>query len=179
MQNRPYLHHSNGIASVALLALVALAGTVCVVLQGKHGEENTPHAVVDGIYAGRAPGWEVKIEVPQQLTIGKEETRIAVHTARPGKLYLIQAGTDGKSLDLIFPNALDADNLVPAGDTSLPRDTWRFAAAGPAGTGELLAVVTPNPVSESAIRAALAQRRQPDMGAEYGAARASWVERNP
>jgi hypothetical protein len=179
MKNRSYLHRSSGIASAALLALIALGGLLFAVMQDKMGEGSAPRAVLGRIYAQRASGWEVKIEAPQQLIIGKEDAHITLHTSRPGSFYLIQAGTDGKSLELIFPNALDSNNLVPAGDTNLPRATWRLAAGGPAGTGELLAVVTPTPVSESAIRAALAQQRPPDMGAEYGAARASWTERNP
>lgn len=179
MLSRTYRHRSRGIASAALLALIALGGAICAVWQGKSDEKNLPREVLSSLYAQRASNWEVTLDTPRQLVIGKDEARITLHSSRPGNLYLIQAGTDGKTLELIFPNKLDNDNAIPAGETRLPRASWRFAAAGPAGTGELLAVVTPAPVSESAIRAALAQQHPPEMGAEYGAARASWTERNP
>ena len=167
------LSSQRGIAAAALLVILALGG-----LAFFHGK-NSPQAVLDGVYAHRDAGWEVKLDTPNQLVIGRDSAKITLHTARSGNLYLFQAGTDGKSLDLIFPNALDSNNLVSAGDTTLPRSNWRLDAAGPAGTGGLLAVITPKPVAEVAMKDALAKQQIPDLGAGYGAARSIWTEINP
>ncbi|MBI5439308.1 MAG: DUF4384 domain-containing protein [Nitrosomonadales bacterium] len=56
-----------------------------------------------------------------------------ISTARPGHLPVLQAGTDGKSLELIFPNDLDKKTAILVGETTLPRPNWQLDTAGPPG----------------------------------------------
>jgi hypothetical protein len=77
------------------------------------------------------------------LRIGKDLLDFSVTTSQQGYLYLLQVGSDGKTFNLLFPNKLDADNLLPAGTHRFPRPSWRVRAAGPAGKSHLLAIVSP------------------------------------
>ena len=57
-------------------------------------------------------------------------------------MYLILLGSDAKSFYLLFPNELDRDNRIAAGETlRLPRPSWRVQSQGPAGHDLLLVVV--------------------------------------
>jgi hypothetical protein len=79
---------------------------------------------------------------PPQVKVGELIT-LQLGSAKPGYLYVYQVGTDGKSLSLVFPNALDGANYLPGNGVavSLPRPNWRLATKGPAGVGYFLAVV--------------------------------------
>ena len=58
---------------------------------------------------------------------------------------------------MLFPNSLDQNNAVSAGQTlRLPRPTWMVKAGGPAGKNHLLAIVTESPrdFSQAGLRPA-------------------------
>jgi hypothetical protein len=61
-------------------------------------------------------------------------------------------GSDGKSFDMLFPNGLDSNNAVSAGQSlRLPRPNWMVKANGPAGKNHLLAIVSDAPRDFSKI----------------------------
>jgi hypothetical protein len=68
-----------------------------------------------------------------------------VSTNRSGYLYILQVGSDGKTFNLLFPNKLDQNNQIAAGNHQFPKPSWRVRSGGPAGTSHLLAVVTQTP----------------------------------
>lgn len=163
-----------GAAIVAVMAILALAA----VLGGTFNASKTsPRALLEQALRSAGPAWGVTVTADkQELRIGRDRMGIRIRTARPGHLLVLQAGTDGKTLQLIFPNDMDKETAVPAGETVLPRPDWQLQAAGPAGEGALLAVVTADAPDVGAIRTALARGSLPDLGAGYGAALATWRE---
>ena len=89
----------------------------------------------------------------QAFKIGADDITFSLTTSHPGYLYLLMAGSDGKTFDLVFPNQLDRANLVKAGESIvLPRPNWGLAAGGPAGKNLLLALVADSPRDFSALK---------------------------
>lgn len=82
----------------------------------------------------------------RRLSIGRDTLELVVTPPRDGYLYLVLLGSDARSFYLLFPNGLDMDNRVRAGQPlRLPREDWRIRAAGPAGVNQLLVVVSDTP----------------------------------
>jgi len=82
----------------------------------------------------------------EPLKIGQDALDFTVQSNRAGYVYVALAGSDNKSVYLLFPNDLDQNNKIEAGQTiQLPRPNWRVKAAGPAGTDNLLVMVTDAP----------------------------------
>lgn len=113
------------------------------------GTPDAPVAVAgifNQIRSMASPAVEVELRVPaRELAIGRDLLEGTVTTNAPGYLHLLYAGADGQRVTLLFPNPLDRDNYVAAGVHKFPRSSWQFRVTGPAGTGQLLAVVTSNP----------------------------------
>lgn len=83
---------------------------------------------------------------PPVLRIGQDPLRLSITSSHDGYLYVALAGSDGNSLYLLYPNALDADNGIRANaPVELPGPRWRITAAGPAGTDTLLVLVADSP----------------------------------
>ena len=129
------------------MAAVGLAG--CATPQ----QAETPVALERGVLLQRM---DTALQQAQSAGVVRLVTRpnpiptgqllqLEVQTTQPGYLYLYQISTDGKSLSLAFPNAMDGANYLPVGQTSLPRASWQLRARGPAGVGYLLAILTPQP----------------------------------
>ncbi len=98
------------------------------------------HAQRDGARAVTAASRQPK------LKIGKDLLQLDITPAKDGHLYIALAGSDGKSLYLLYPNDLAKDNAVKAGQKiSLPSKGWEIVAGGPAGTETLLVMVTDAP----------------------------------
>lgn len=98
------------------------------------------HAQRDGARAVTATSRQPK------LKIGKDLLQLDITPAKDGHLYIALAGSDGKSLYLLYPNDLAKDNAVKAGQkVSLPSKGWEIVAGGPAGTETLLVMVTDAP----------------------------------
>lgn len=83
---------------------------------------------------------------PKVMRINQDQLRMSVTSPRDGFLYIALAGSDGKSLYLLYPNTLDTDNLVKANQKiDLPTGRWRITAGGPAGIDTMLVMVTDSP----------------------------------
>ena len=80
------------------------------------------------------------------LRIDKDPLELTVKSPSDGYLYIALAGSDQKSLYLLFPNRIDGDNFVKANqEIKLPRRTWRIVAGGPKGIDTVLVMVTDSP----------------------------------
>ena len=91
------------------------------------------------------------------LKIGQDSLNFSVQSDRAGYVYVALAGSDNESLYILFPNELDRDNKIEAGQTlTLPRKTWRVKAAGPAGQDSVLVLVTDGPRDLMGLSAAKA-----------------------
>ena len=80
------------------------------------------------------------------LRINKDPLELTVKSKTDGYLYIALAGSDQKSLYLLFPNRIDSDNFVKANqEIKLPRRNWRIVAGGPRGIDTVLVMVTDSP----------------------------------
>jgi hypothetical protein len=106
-----------------------------------------PGAAFDDILAQRDPRRGVTLKLAsERLAIGKDRLDLSVTSSHAGYLYLVLLGSDQHSFYLLFPNDMDGNNAIRAGETlRLPRPAWRITAQGPAGTDRLLAVVAASP----------------------------------
>ncbi len=106
-----------------------------------------PAATLYDIYNGRDDRRVVELKTTRQkLKIDKDSLDLTLTSSHEGYVYLMMVGTDGTTFDLLFPNQLDRNNLIQAGETlKLPRAMWELAASGPQGTDTLLAIVTESP----------------------------------
>lgn len=83
---------------------------------------------------------------PSVMRIQQDPLRLNIQSPRSGYLYIALAGSDQKSLYLLFPNSLDGDNYVQANQTiELPRPGWRVTAGGPKGVNTVLVMVADSP----------------------------------
>lgn len=88
---------------------------------------------------------EVQVSKPT-LKIGKDSLDLSIKSSHDGYLYLILLGSDSKSFYVLYPNGLDKNNQVKAGQTvRIPRPDWEVKAAGPVGTNNLLIMVSDSP----------------------------------
>lgn len=109
-----------------------------------------PVRTLANIQAMRDPSHQVVLQAARTtLRIGQDELDFSVNTSRAGYLYVLHVGSDGKTFDLLFPNAQDTNNRVNAGTHALPRPSWRVQVAGPVGTSRLMAVVSPRQLDMS------------------------------
>jgi hypothetical protein len=100
-------------------------------------------AALTDIYGQRDDRWTVNVTVDQpKLRIGSN-LGLSVHSDRAGFVYVFYRGSQPDSLYLLFPNQLDGNNAIAAGqDLQLPRAAWAVTALGPVGTDHLLVMVT-------------------------------------
>ena len=88
---------------------------------------------------------EVTLSRPS-LKIGSDALSLTVKSRHDGYVHLVLLGSDRKSFYLLFPNALDADHRIKANQPlKLPRPDWSLLAQGPAGTDQLLVLVSDTP----------------------------------
>lgn len=106
-----------------------------------------PMDALDDVFEGRDRGHSVTALMDQAtVKIGKDKLRFRLTSSKPGYLYVLMVGTDGNSLNLLFPNAIDKNNKINAGkEISLPRPGWAMVAGGPEGTDNFVAIVSENP----------------------------------
>ena len=107
----------------------------------------TPSQILAELHRQRDGARKVAVVLKTpRLRIGKDALALELTAQRDGYLYLALAGSDGKSLYLLYPNELAVDNRVRAGQKlRLPGADWEIVAGGPAGTETILAIVTDAP----------------------------------
>ncbi len=80
------------------------------------------------------------------LKIGKDALNLSIKSSHDGYIYMVLLGSDRKSFYVLYPNGLDKDNKIKAGQPrTLPRPDWQLEAAGPPGTNHLLVMVSSSP----------------------------------
>jgi tRNA A-37 threonylcarbamoyl transferase component Bud32 len=81
-----------------------------------------------------------------RVRIGKDRLRFRVASGKPGYVYVLMVGTDKANFNLLFPNAVDGENRIAAGEElELPRPGWAMTAGGPKGADHFVAIVSENP----------------------------------
>lgn len=113
-----------------------------------------PADLLAQIHAQRDASRSLTVQAkPQVLRIQQDPLRLSIQSPRHGYLYVALAGSDQKSLYLLFPNSLDGNNLVQANQTiELPRSNWRVTAGGPKGVNTVLVMVSDSPRDVSQLR---------------------------
>ena len=97
-------------------------------------QQRNPRRVVD-----------VKLSKPE-MKIGKDSLDLTIKSSHDGYIHMILLGSDAKSFYVLYPNGLDKDNKIKAGQTvRIPKPDWEVKAAGPAGTNNLLVLVSDTP----------------------------------
>lgn len=87
----------------------------------------------------------VSLQKPS-LKIGRDSLGLDIKSSHDGHVYLILLGSDAKSFYVLYPNGLDKDNAIKAGQTMrIPKPHWEVKAAGPVGTNHLLVMVADSP----------------------------------
>jgi catechol 2,3-dioxygenase-like lactoylglutathione lyase family enzyme len=82
--------------------------------------------------------------------IGKDHLQFKLNSNRAGYVYVFMVDPDGQYL-MLFPNGLDRNNTIAAGQTlSLPRANWPMLAGDPPGPNHFLTLVSPLPRDFSA-----------------------------
>jgi hypothetical protein len=88
---------------------------------------------------------DVKVSKPV-MKIGKDSLDLSIKSSHDGYIYMILLGSDAKSFYVLYPNGLDKNNAIKAGQTvRIPKPDWEVKAAGPAGTNNLLVMVSDTP----------------------------------
>jgi hypothetical protein len=118
----------------------------------------TGQQALEQMYDQRNAKHRVQLSLSKdKLKIGQDKLQFAIRSDRAGYVYVAMAGSDNESLVLLFPNDLDKNNTIEAGQTlQLPRPNWVLSASGPVGVNHLMVVVSDAPRDLSA----LAQRKE-------------------
>lgn len=135
-----------------------------------------PHALLEQVHAQRDHKRTLRVTTAStRLRIGRDGLDLLLQSPRDGHAYVAMAGSDG-SLSLLFPNALDADNRIAAGQQLLlPRPAWRVTAGGPAGRDRLLVMVSDAPRDLAALQGGRAGPFLQPLLDSQGRARLQWL----
>jgi hypothetical protein len=105
-----------------------------------------PVAALDAVLAGADPQRRVTVQVKNRRVKFEEKILFAISAAHAGYVYVEMVSSNGTDFNMVFPNALDRDNRIAAGQTlDLPRRTWPIVASGPAGTDHFVVIVSDTP----------------------------------
>jgi tRNA A-37 threonylcarbamoyl transferase component Bud32 len=81
-----------------------------------------------------------------RVRVGHDRLNFSVRPSHAGYVYVLMVGSDRTNFWLLFPNAVDKDNYVKAGQTlALPRKGWNLGVEGPAGIDQFVAIVSDVP----------------------------------
>ncbi len=111
-----------------------------------------------------------------RLRIGTDALAFSVTSSHAGQVYAALLGSDGQTLYLLFPNRLDADNSIRAGETlNLPRANWNITAGGPPGIDKLLVIIADGPRDLPALAGARAGPFVQPLTDAQGRAQLQWL----
>lgn len=93
------------------------------------------------------PKRRVDVKVSKtSLKIGRDALDLSIKSSHNGFIQIVLVGSDAKSFYVLFPNGLDKDNKIRAGQTvKVPKPDWQVKSSGPEGTNHLLVLVTDAP----------------------------------
>ena len=106
-----------------------------------------PSALLAQIHAQRNASRQLTATAnPKVMRILQDPLHLRIQSPKAGYLYVALAGSDQKSLYLLYPNKLDGNNRIEANQTiELPKTGWKITAAGPKGMDTVLVMVTDSP----------------------------------
>jgi len=106
------------------------------------------------IYSGRDDRRSVTLATSRPAyKIGLDDVEFTLISSHPGFVYVLMVGSDGKTFDMLFPNQVDRNNQLGAGQTlRFPRPSWKITAGGPPGTNQLLVIVADAPRDFSTLK---------------------------
>lgn len=115
----------------------------------------SPYNTLLDIYHGRDDRRLVTLKAEKtKLRIGQDKVEFTLSSTHSGYVYLLMVGSDGKTFDLLFPNALDKGYHLEASETlRLPAPNWQIQVQGPKGKDHLLAIVSDAPRDFSGLGA--------------------------
>ena len=101
-------------------------------------------ATLQDIEQQRNPKRKLEVKLTKSvLKIAKDSLELTIKSSHDGYVYLVLLGSDAKSFYILYPNGLDMNNRIKAGvPLKLPRPDWQIKAAGPAGSDNLLVMVS-------------------------------------
>ena len=153
---RPRWHSLAGAgAGIAAAVVVAATALGYATLGGKAPPAARPVAAAPfdavaalrQVVAGASAERSVDVTAAQpRVQIGRDRLNFSVRASHDGYLYVHMVGSERSHFWLLFPNAIDKDNFVKAGQTvTLPRKGWRMGIDGPPGTDHFVAIVSDAP----------------------------------
>jgi serine/threonine protein kinase len=106
-----------------------------------------PGAALRQVLAGASSDRAVTVQAGKSLVmIGRDRLDFTVRASHAGYVYVHMVGSNRSNFWLLFPNSVDKDNYVKAGQTlALPRKGWRMGVEGPPGIDQFVAIVSDVP----------------------------------
>jgi len=134
---------------------------------------------MDTVMRQASPSMSVRVRLSADQVKTGDAILAEITSNATGFIYLFQIGTEGRTLSLVFPNAMDGANYIAAGTSMrLPRQNWRMTARGPEGVGHMMAVVTKNPLDLMALQSNT-RLGKIEVRSQYGAAMVTLRETTP
>ena len=120
-------------------------------------------ATLQDIEAQRNPQRVIDVKLAKKvLKIDKDYLDLQIKSNHDGYLYLVLLGSDKKSFYVLYPNKLEQNNFIKAGQTiNLPNQSWQIKAAGPSGIDHLLVLVSDSPRDLKSLEALGADPNSP------------------
>lgn len=120
-------------------------------------------ATLQDIEAQRNPQRTVDVKLAKKsLKIDKDYLDLEIKSNHEGYLYLVLLGSDKKSFYVLYPNKLEKNNFIKAGQTiKLPNQSWQIKAAGPVGVDHILVIVSDSPRDLKSLEALGADPNSP------------------
>ena len=120
-------------------------------------------ATLQDVEAQRNPQRVIDVKLAKKsLKINKDYLDLQIKSNHDGYLYLVLLGSDKKSFYVLYPNKLEQNNFIKAGQmVNLPNQSWQIKAAGPAGIDHILVMVSDSPRDLKSLEALGADPNSP------------------
>ena len=108
------------------------------------GSPRTPRESMAALADAAAPGWQVSATPRSSaVRIGHDNLNFELRSNRAGHVYVLLLSSGDDELYLLFPNQIDKDNRIAAGNSmTLPRPGWPMQAGGPPGIDHFAVIVS-------------------------------------